>query len=70
MLDIVRCLLGALRATVRTHAALALENLALRHQLTVLQRRNQGRTRLTPADRLLWVWLARSWREWRQGVIS
>ena len=69
MLDIVRSLLGALRATVRTHRALALENLALRHQLTVLQRRTQGRTRLTPADRLLWVWLARSWREWRQGLI-
>jgi two-component system, sensor histidine kinase len=28
MLDIVRSLLGALRATVRTHRALALENLA------------------------------------------
>src|SRR4029450_10127167 len=24
----------------------------------------------TPADRLLWVWLARSWREWRQGLSS
>ena len=69
MLDIVRSLLGALRATVRTHRALALENLALRHQLTVLQRRTQGRTRLTPADRLLWVWLARSWRDWRQSLI-
>src|SRR4029450_3961326 len=69
MLDIVRSLLGALRATVRTHRALALENLALRHQLTVLQRRTQGRTRLTPADRLLWVWLARSWGEWQQGLI-
>src|SRR5262245_1225037 len=43
-------------------------NLALRHQLTVLQRRTRGRTQLTPADRLLWVWLARSWREWRQGL--
>jgi hypothetical protein len=68
MLDIVRSLLGALRATVRTHRALALENLAIRHQLTVLQRRTQGRTRLRPADRLLWVWLARSWRAWRQHL--
>src|SRR5262249_34155293 len=25
--------------------------------------------RLTAADRLLWVWLAGSWREWRQGLI-
>ena len=41
MLDIVRSLLGVLRATVRTHRALALENLALRHQLTVLQRRTR-----------------------------
>src|SRR5258707_255906 len=31
MLDIVRSLLGALRATMRTHRALALENLALRN---------------------------------------
>src|SRR5262249_57795368 len=69
MLDIVRSLLGALRASMRTHRALALENLALRPQLTVLQRRTHGRTRLTPADRLLWVWLARSWREWRPGLI-
>src|SRR5262249_60981063 len=69
MLDIVRSLLGALRATMRTHRALALENLALRHQLTVLQRRTHGRTRLTPADRLLWVWLARSWRGGGQGRV-
>ncbi len=69
MLDIVRSLLGALRSILRTHRALALENLALRHQLTVLKRMTQRRARLTPADRLLWVWLARSWREWRQSVV-
>ena len=69
MLDIIRSLLRTLRSTVRTHRALALENLALRHQLTVLKRMTQGRAQLNPADRLLWVWLARSWREWRQSVV-
>ncbi len=69
MLDIVRGLFRTLRSTLRTQRALALENLALRHQLTVLRRRTPGRAPLTPADRLLWVWLARAWREWRQALI-
>jgi hypothetical protein len=69
MLDIVCSLLWALRSAVRTHRGLALENLALRHQLTVLRRRTPGRAPLTPPDRLLWVWLMGSWREWRQAVV-
>ena len=69
MIDVFRSLLRTLRSTVRTHRALALENLALRHQLTVLKRMTRGRTPLTPADRLLWVWLACAWWEWRQALI-
>lgn len=69
MIDVFCSLLRTLRSTVQTHRALALENLALRHQLTVLQRMTQGRIPLTPADRLLWVWLACAWREWRQALI-
>jgi putative transposase len=38
-----------------------LENLALRHQLNVLRRQCPGRQRLSPIDRLLWVWLYRLW---------
>jgi hypothetical protein len=47
---------------------LELENLALRHQVGVLQRSARKRPRLTPADRLLWVGLSRLWRDWRSAL--
>ena len=43
---------------------LALENLALRHQLAVYKR-TVTRPRLRRTDRLLWVWLARVSTGWR-----
>ena len=47
---------------------IALENLALRQQLTVLKRRCQ-RPRLRKADRLFWLCLSRTWKNWRQALI-
>jgi putative transposase len=52
----------------RSRATLQLEILALRHQLSVLQRSVKG-PKLTPADRLLWVWLCRLWPDWRSALI-
>jgi transposase InsO family protein len=49
-------------------AAIALENLALRHQLAVLQR-SVRRPRLSRWDRILWVWLSRVWANWRSNLI-
>lgn len=46
---------------------MALENLALRHQLEVLQR-NTKRPRLTNRDRTLWVVLSRLWTDWRKPL--
>ena len=60
-------LLGTLRSAVRTHRALALENLALRQQLTVWKAR-QPRPRLTEMDRLFWVLLSRLWTSWRHSL--
>jgi hypothetical protein len=42
------------------HRQLALENLALRHQLAVYKR-TATRPKLRMTDRLFWVWLARVW---------
>jgi len=57
------------RDSFRTRTALQAEVLALRHQLLVLQRRNQKqRLRLSVADRLLWVWLSRIWPDWRSAL--
>jgi hypothetical protein len=49
------------------HRQLALENLALRHQLAVY-RRTAPRPKLHPTDRLFWVGLARVWTGWRSAV--
>jgi putative transposase len=50
------------------HRQLALENLALRHQLAVYKR-TVTRPKLRTTDRLFWVWLARVWAHWRQPLV-
>lgn len=57
-----------LRALVASRAALAAENLALRHQLTVLHR-SVKRPRPRRRDRVFWVWLSRLWHGWRSCLI-
>ena len=59
MVGIVKALLGALLASFKPWTGLILENLALRHQLTVLRRTRPRRMRLCAVDRLLFVWLYR-----------
>jgi putative transposase len=56
------------RALLFGSAAIALENLALRHQLLVLQR-SVGRPRLARWDRVFWVWLSRVWVSWRSSLV-
>src|SRR5712691_263133 len=61
-------LLATLSSIFRSRAALGLENLALRHQIGVLQRSARKRSKLTPLDRLLWAWLSRIWSDWRSAL--
>ena len=62
-------LFASLRSWFRTRAALQIEILALRHQLTVLKRSRCGRLRLTSADRVFWVWLSGFWRNWHSALL-
>jgi hypothetical protein len=50
------------------HRAVALENLALRQQLAVFKR-TVKRPQLRHRDRLFWMLLANTWRDWRTAVI-
>ena len=50
------------------HRQLAIENLALRHQLSVYKR-TMTRPKLRTTDRLFWVGLARVWAGWRQSLV-
>jgi hypothetical protein len=69
MMSVLASLLLTVRTCVRSRAALQLEILALRHQLQVLNRSRPRRLRLARADRLLWVWLSRTWKEWGSAVV-
>jgi putative transposase len=57
-----------LRAVLFGSTAIALENVALRHQLAVLQR-SVRRPRLSRWDRICWVWLSRCWAGWRSSLL-
>jgi hypothetical protein len=65
---LLSALLSILRAALLPRAALALENAALRQQLTIYQR-TQKRARLGTGDRLFWVLLRRLWPEWDRALI-
>ena len=60
-------LLLFLLASFEARRSLALENVALRHQLEVLQR-NVKRSRLKPSDRVLWAVLFSVMPEWRRHL--
>jgi putative transposase len=68
MLIFLTTFFTALSSIFRSRAALQMENLALRHQIGVLQRSARKRLKLTPGDRLFWVWLSRLWRDWRSAL--
>jgi len=57
----------ALTAALRSRRQLILENVALRHQLEVLQR-TAKRPRLRPPDRALWAVLSRFLPDWRRHL--
>src|SRR5215471_5324124 len=50
------------------HRQVALENIALRHQLAVFTRQKK-RPRLRDRDRLFWITLQRLWKDWRSALV-
>ena len=68
MAALLSALLRVARAALVPRAALALENAALRQQLTIYQR-TQRRTRLRAGDRIFWVILRRLWPGWDRALI-
>src|SRR5712692_7006273 len=68
MLKFVVSLFWWLSAFLRFRNSLGLEILALRQQLSVLKRNNR-RPRLSPWDRLFWVFLRRVWSRWAEVLV-
>jgi len=69
MLTLLRSIVSLLACRLRTRADLELEVVALRHQLSVLRRQRFRRPRLSPIDRLLWVWLYRLWPRYLEAMV-
>ena len=68
MFDVFLTVAATLRSALKTRRDLALENLALRHQLAVLM--GSGRCRhFRSWDRLLWMGLRRLWANWKDALI-
>ncbi len=66
--DWIRIAAWALVSGLRSRRNLALENLALRQQLMVLQRQT-AKVSLKNRDRLFWVALRRIWPGWRRALV-
>jgi transposase InsO family protein len=60
---------GAIASLFKASAQLRLENIALRQQLAVLRRSAPKRLKLTPADRIFWVWLRLVWCDWNLALM-
>ena len=65
---IFKSLFHFFRALMTNQSALAAENLALRHQLTVYHR-SVKRPHLQRHDRCFWVALSHLWKDWRSSLI-
>jgi putative transposase len=68
MITILLHLLRLLPFLLGGHRQLALENLALRHQLSVYKR-TTTRPKLRTTDRLFWIGLAKIWAGWKQSLV-
>ena len=67
-MSIIRTVVIVLRAFLMPRGNIIAENLALRHQLGILQR-SVKRPMLRQWDRILWVWLSRFWAGWRSALL-
>ncbi len=67
-MGLCRIVLRFIRGILRDRSELAVENLALRQQLAVLQGKSR-RPRLRLRDRVFWVWLSGPWSNWRLALL-
>ena len=69
MLSLFWLLLSSLSTLVRSRVDLAAEILALRHQFIVLKRAKPTRVPLSHWDRVLWAFVLRRWRGWKDSLL-
>lgn len=68
MREVTLLALSCITSIFKSRTALYAENLVFRHQLCALPR-GVKRTKIKPADRLLWSILAKVWSDWKETLI-
>ena len=68
-MDRLSPVLVAVASLFKNSAELRLENIALRQQLAVLRRSAPKRLKVTPTDRIFWVWLRLLWDDWKSALM-
>ena len=68
MKSLAMIIFECLKLIFRSKHDIGLENLALRHQLTV-QQCSMKRPKIKNRDRIFWIWLSRFWNNWRASLI-
>ncbi len=68
MTPMILRLLFLIPTALKNRSELALENLALGQQLTVLKRQRR-QPKLRKLDRFFWVLLSRSWNRWKDTLV-
>jgi putative transposase len=68
MIKALLLLVSLTRSSLKNRTELALENLALRQQLAILNRK-RPQPRLRMRDRLFWACLSAIWLKWRESLI-
>jgi hypothetical protein len=67
-MGVVRAVISRLKTSMVARFHMALENLALRQQLEVLERSGK-RPKLRQRDRVFWVLLSAIWADWRSALV-
>ncbi|MBW1882472.1 MAG: hypothetical protein JRJ58_03010, partial [Deltaproteobacteria bacterium] len=68
LLNFVTLLLRCIPAFFRSRDEQAIIELALRQQLASYAHRGP-KPRITPVDRVFWVFLSRGWSDWKQALV-
>jgi putative transposase len=68
VLELLLLIVRAIVVACRGHQDIVLENMALRYQLRMLHR-SVKRSRVRHTDRMVWVLLASTWRQWRSALV-
>ena len=64
---IAKFIFGLIKLIFRDKTDLVFENLALRHQLSVLERKKKPK--LKNPDRFFWAWFSQIWPSWKSPLV-